>query len=136
MKVPRNKLNLLLIGAAIGIATWLFWESVSQPGLEQWSGKIEEMAFYRNENNTGPIRRIYTVYVKDATAEDMRAYADRMPYTKYGTTTVYFFSERDRTPKELRAENPHFDPDFNSYCIAVYEKNSMAQAQFRRNPFD
>ena len=136
MKSSRNKLTPLLIAVSICIAAWLFWESISQPGLEQWSGKVEEMAFYRNENNTGPIRRIYAVYVNDTIAEDMRAYADRMPYTKYGATIVFFFSDRDRTPRELRAESPYFDPQFNSYCIAFYEKNSMGQVTFRRNPFD
>lgn len=136
MKTPRSKLNLLLIVVAISIALWLFWESVSQPGLEQWSGKIEEMAFFRNENNTGPVRRIYAVFVKESSSDDMRAYADRMPYTKYGSTIVYFFSDRDFTPRELQAQEPHFDPNLNSYCIAVYEKNSMGQVQFKRNPFN
>jgi hypothetical protein len=136
MKVSRNKPTLLLIAAAIVIAAWLFWESVSQPGNEQWSGKIEEIGFYRNENNTGPIRRIYAVFVMEGSAEEMRSYADHLPYTKYGTTTVFFFTDRNFTPTQLRGDDPYFDTLYRPYCIARFEKNSMGQVLFTRNPFE
>lgn len=136
MKTLRTRLAPYSIFAAIFVAAWLFWEGISQPGMELWTGKIEEVAFYRNENNTGPIHRIYAAHVMDANFEDMQRYGNQMPYTKYGSTKVYFFSDRFHTPRELRVKVPHFDPELNPYCIAVYEKNSMGQVKLRHSPFD
>lgn len=136
MKFPRSRTTLFFIIAAVGIAFWLIWETISQPGMEQWQGRVVEVAFYRNENNTGPIHRIYAVHAVNVNLDEMQLYGERMPHTKYGSTKVYFFSDRLFTPSELHGQVPHFDPEFNSHCTAVYEKNSMGLVTFKHNPFD
>lgn len=89
---------------------------------------------FRNENNTGPIVRVYSVTVGDTTRwQEMEQYGDLMPYTKYGTTKVYFFAKQ--APTSLQATPPYFAPTFNHYCLASYEKDVMSKVTFRKHPF-
>ena len=96
------------------------------------AGDFKELDFYRNENNTGPIIRIYAVSVADTLYKEMVAYGNLQPHTKYGTTKIYFF--RNRLPKAINiiGAEPCFDQKFNRYCIGVYEKNGMGNVSFLR----
>ncbi|MDN3205541.1 hypothetical protein [Algoriphagus sediminis] len=100
-------------------------ESFSQPGLEKFEGKIEELDFYRNENNTGPIVRIYAVKVLDANEELMKSYGNSMPHSKYGTTRVYFLSDALKGQPELRSTSPFLSGEFQAEVLATYTKSSM-----------
>lgn len=135
--MPRTpNITPVLFFVAFAVVAWIVWTSISQPGLGEWEGKMEEIGFFKNENNTGPVRRIYAVYVREGDDADMKRYADQLPHTKYGYTTVYFFAEKAYTPTTIRLQAPHFDPVFNEYCVAFFEKNSMGQVRFTSNPFD
>lgn len=81
---------LFLIGAVI---TYIVFDSTSQPNVNDLKGGFKEVALYRNENNTGPITRIYAVTATETLWDEMKKYGDLMPYTKYGTTKVYFFRQ-------------------------------------------
>lgn len=126
----RNKksLLLLLLAAAIG---YIIYDSTSQPTVDDLKGGFREVALYRNQNNTGPIVRIYAVTVEKPSEEEMTKYGELMPYTKYGTTTVYFFDAMKPFPKELAATEPHFDPKLAAHCIAVYTKDANGQVSLR-----
>lgn len=125
-----------IIGAlGLVIFTWILAVSFSQPGVKDLQGGFNEVAFYRNENNTGPIIRIYAVTVQDAQSEQLQQYGDFMPYTKYGTTKVYFFKEGSPVPSKLYPEAGNFDAAYQQYCIAKYEKGSMGQVSLIQNPF-
>jgi hypothetical protein len=50
---------------------WIMVDSFSQPGVGDLKGEFKEVSFYRNENNTGPIIRIYAVYSPDSLWEEM-----------------------------------------------------------------
>ncbi|MDR6809567.1 hypothetical protein J2Y45_006576 [Dyadobacter sp. BE34] len=126
MKFFKNKKNLLLLALAIVIG-YIVYDSASQPTVNDLQGGFREVAMYRNENNTGPIVRVYAVSVQDTLSKDMRQYGDLMPYTKYGTTTVYFFNAAKPFPNSLAAAEPHFDPKFAPGCIAVYRKDANGQ---------
>jgi len=126
MMFLKNKKNLLLLALAI-IIGYIVYDSTSQPTVADLQGGFREVALYRNENNTGPIVRVYAVSVQDTLSKDMRQYGDLMPYTKYGTTTVYFFDASRPFPKSLTATEPHFDPEFTSNCLAVYRKDANGQ---------
>lgn len=105
--------------------------SFSNPGMERFAGDFEELAFYRNENNTGPVLRIYAIRAKaNLSPEYMREYADAQPHTKYGRTLVFFFSP-DLTEKiVLSPVEPYFSPDLLPFLSAKFEKTPMGEGRF------
>ncbi|GAB3259314.1 hypothetical protein GCM10027347_22810 [Larkinella harenae] len=124
---------LAVIGLVIG---YVLYDSISEPGIDDLEGTYKEVAMYRNENNTGPIVRIYAVTVSDTTRwDDMKKYGDLMLYTKYGTTKVYFFPANKPAPTQLSPGQPNFDQQYEAYCLAMYEKDAMSQVTFRKKPF-
>lgn len=130
----KNKKNLLLLVLAVAIG-YIVYDSTSQPTVDDLQGGFREVALYRNENNTGPIVRVYAVSVQDTGSKDLRKYGDLMPYTKYGTTTVYFFDAAKPFPNNLVVNEPHFDPKFAPNCIAMYRKDPNGQVSLDENPF-
>ena len=132
----RNRfLFYTLILAVITLIFWIIIDTITQPGVSDLEAEFVEMAFYRNENNTGPIIRIYAVYTSDTVWSEMKAYGGFLPHTKYGNTKVYFFNAKEHSPKNLQPEIPFFDPRCNEYCIGMYEKTAMGQENFIRYPF-
>ncbi|RYF19917.1 MAG: hypothetical protein EOO42_13475 [Flavobacteriales bacterium] len=112
----------LLVFALIG---WMLKDTFTQSGIEDLKGGFVEVASYRNENNTGPVQRIYAVTLKDTSAAQLTEYGDLMPHTKYGNTKVYYFLEGKPTPSTLSPGDVNFDPRFNENCFALYEKSAM-----------
>jgi hypothetical protein len=125
-----------VIGSVVvGIMIWVTAETLTQPGIADLEVGFEEMAQYRNENNTGPIIRMYAVYSPDTAWQQMKAYGDFMPHTKYGNTKVFFFDQKENIPQELSPDPPVFDAAFQAYCIAIYEKSAMGEVRFIKFPF-
>lgn len=133
MKFFKNKKNLLLLALAV-IIGYIVYDSASQPTVDDLQGGFREVALYRNANNTGPIVRVYAVTVQDTRSRDIRKYGDLMPYTKYGTTTVYFFDAAKPFPNNLAAGEPHFDAKFAANCISVYRKDANGQVSLDLYP--
>ena len=129
------KLSTLLLTAVLLVVALSLWQMLSQPGVGDLAGDYKEVAMYRNENNTGPIVRIYAVTTPDTLWQEMKAYGELMPHTKYGTTTVYFFSAIGEAPKQLSPGDENFESRYKAYCLARYEKNNMGQVAFIRFPF-
>ncbi|WP_339922173.1 hypothetical protein [uncultured Cyclobacterium sp.] len=129
----KNIIYLLtfLVGALV--LTILF-QSLSQPGIKDLKGNYKEMAVYRNENNTGPVIRIFAVFTEGKDWEDMRAYGEYMPHTKYGNTKVFFF-DQPIDDFDLSPNPPYFKEVFQESCIGSYEKTAMGQASFKKYPF-
>ena len=124
--------------AGIGISLLLIWfiaDAMNQPGVQDLKGAFREVAFYRNENNTGPIIRIYAVTVADTSWQEMEQYGNFMPHTKYGNTTVYFFRQGSPAPNQLRPGQENFNPALNPHCLAKYQKDVMGNVSFKRFPF-
>jgi len=126
------KAKYLIIIAAIAGLAWMLKDSFTQPGVNDLKGNFKEISFYRNENNTGPVIRLYAVEVADTLYKEMISYGNLMPHTKYGTTTVYFFKAGLPAPAKLNSVSPHFDHAFAANCIGVYEKNGMSKVSFSR----
>ncbi|WP_224997212.1 hypothetical protein [Cesiribacter sp. SM1] len=131
-KINYTFIFLLLI---IGTVLFIMWSSLSQPGVKDLEGDFREEALYRNENNTGPIVRLYAVSLRDTLWQEMKQYGDFMPYTKYGTTKVYFFPNNSPVPNTIKPGAESIDDRYKPYCLAVYEKNNMGQVSFIRYPF-
>ncbi len=120
-----------MIGALIVILVYqIVSSSLSQPGLEQYEGKYEELGFYRNENNTGPVIRVYAIRALDTDPAWMRDFADAQPHTKYGRTLFFFFSP-DLTEKvNLSPQEPFFPLELQPYLLAKFEKTPMGEGRF------
>ncbi|MBB6612286.1 hypothetical protein H7F15_14645 [Pontibacter sp. Tf4] len=129
------KLKHILLALTVVLIGWFIYDSFSQPGPDDLEGDFKETAFYRNENNTGPIIRIYAVTVSDTLWSQMQQYGEYMPHTKYGNTKVYFFPEGKPAPTEVQPGNQPIPAPFRENCLGVYEKDAMSQVTFTRYPF-
>ncbi len=126
--------TILIILVAIA-AVYFIFDSVTQPNTKTLAGNFKETAMYRNPNNTGPIVRIYAVTVEDTLWNEMELYGRMMPYTKYGTTTVYFFKSGGPAPAELSAGPPYFGSEYQENCLGKFHKDAMAAEAFSKYPF-
>ena len=129
------KLKYLLTAAAAVLIIWFIYDASSQPGVDDLKGNFKEVAMYRNENNTGPIVRIYAVTVADTLWNEMQKYGNYMPHTKYGNTKVYFFLGDQPAPTEVEPGQVNFEERFQENTVAKYEKDAMGQVSFVRYPF-
>lgn len=120
----------------IALIGWMLKDTFTQSGIEDLKGGFTEVASYRNENNTGPVQRIYVVTVKDTTAAQLQEYGDLMPHTKYGNTKVYYFFEGKLAPTSLEPGDINFDNKFNKNCFALYEKSAMGNVGLIKWPFN
>lgn len=133
--MPSKYLFYAIILVISLIVFWIVSDTLTQPGVGDLKGEFIEMAKYRNENNTGPVIRVYAVLVSDTLWNEMKAYGDFMPHTKYGNTKVYFFLEKENTPERLRSTEPYFDGNFQNNCVAQFEKTAMGETRFKKYPF-
>lgn len=93
-------------------------------------GGFKEVAFYRNENNDGPVVRIYAVSVKNPDIAEYNDYGNAMPYTLHGNTKVYFFDVSGEVPNNLVFHYPHFDT-LKYKAIKLYERNGANQVSIK-----
>ncbi|WP_299985100.1 hypothetical protein [uncultured Pontibacter sp.] len=133
--MSSKSIKYLLLAITAVLVIYFIYDSFSQPSVDDLDGDFKEAAFYRNENNTGPIVRIYAVTVADTLWQEMEQYGNYMPHTKYGTTRVYFFLNSQPTPDQVQPGQQNFDPQFAPYTLARYEKDAMGQVSFVRHPF-
>jgi hypothetical protein len=114
---------------------WFIADTFSQPSPQDLPGDFQEVAMVRNENNTGPVVRIYAVTVGDTSRwQEIQQYGALMPYTKYGSTKVFFFAKSGSSPTRLQLKPPHFTSELNRYCLASYEKDVMSKVTFLKHP--
>jgi len=131
----RLSITRIALFSVIFITGYIIWTSLSQPGTKELQGNFKEVAFIRNEQNAGPVVRAYAVTVRDTLWEEMRQYGDYMPYTKYGTTTVYFFLNSAPAPASLSLTPDIIENEFKPFCIGKYEKSTMGQVSLLKFPF-
>jgi hypothetical protein len=124
--------KIILLTVVAGLLLWFTWDAFNQPGVQDLQGGFEEVATYRNENNTGPVVRVYAVTVADKEKAEMEAYGNYMPHTKYGNTKVYFFRKGAPVPKEVFPGEENFPAEFEQHVIAKYEKDAMSQVNFKK----
>jgi hypothetical protein len=113
----------------------ILWTSFSQDTVDDLSGDFKEMAFFRNENNTGPIIRKFAVSLTDTLWQEMQQYGQMMPYTKYGTTTVFYFLQGSEMPQALNPSSPSFDARYQPSCVGKFDRNASGVSSFTRYPF-
>jgi len=128
-----KKIGIALL--VIALVGWMLKDTFTQSGIEDLKGGFKEISSYRNENNTGPVQRIYVVTVKDTLGAQLQDYGNLMPHTKYGNTKVYYFLEGKEAPTALTPGQVNFDSRFNQNCFALYEKSAMGNVGLLKWPF-
>jgi hypothetical protein len=121
----------ILAGIVAVLVIYIAKESFFQPGMDRFDGKYEELGNYRNENNTGPIVRLYAVKVLDNSDDWMKEYGNSLPHTKYGRTIVFFFGDEIDQKVELSPKEPYYMESMKPYLIASYEKTPMGEVRFK-----
>lgn len=120
-----NKRRMLGFGVAILLVfVFIFKDSFFLPDVESLKGEFQEVTFVRNEQNTGPVIRLYVVSVARKENAQFEAYGDFMPHTKYGVTKVFFFDKKIPIPRTISENEPYFDTA-RFKPTAKYEKNPM-----------
>lgn len=136
MKIMSTKNLFYAIGSVvIGIMVWVTVDTFNQPGIGDLDIEFEEIVSYRNENNTGPVIRMYAVSTPDTAWQAMKEYGDFMPHTKYGNTKVFFFDHNGKMPQALSPGDPIFESEFLPHCLAIYEKSAMGEVKMTKFPF-
>jgi hypothetical protein len=130
----KNKKTYILL-AALAIIAVMIWNMLTTPGINELKGNFKEVAFIRNEQNTGPVLRMYAVTVQGEPWKEMEQYGNYMPHTKYGTTRIYFFSADKAYPSTLVLGDYSIPREMEENCIAIYEKDGMSQVTFKKYPF-
>lgn len=112
------------------VVIFIVGQSLTQPGVADLETEFEEVAFYRNENNTGPVIRIYAVTVSDTSRADLEQYAGFMPHNKYGNTKVFFFLKGKPYPETVTPGDESFEDTFEEFVIGKYEKDGLGRESF------
>ncbi|MEB2778222.1 hypothetical protein SYJ56_23125 [Algoriphagus sp. D3-2-R+10] len=120
----------IIVLIVAGLVVYISMDSLSQPGMERFEGKYKELSSFRNENNTGPVVRVYAIRALDSSKEWMKDYGNAMPHTKYGRTIVFFFSDEIDQKINLSPTDPYFTQDMHPYVIATYQKSPMGDVSF------
>lgn len=132
--MKKYKAYILLLSVLIIIA--IIWNAITEPGIKDLKSDFKEVAFIRNEQNTGPVIRIYAVSLNSEDWKEMEQYGNYMPHTKYGTTRIYFFLNNREIPEELNFGEVNIPEKYKKNCIAIYEKDGMSQTSIRKYPFN
>ncbi len=132
--MKKYKAYILLLSVLIIIA--IIWNAITEPGIKDLKSDFKEVAFIRNEQNTGPVIRIYAVSLNSEDWKEMEQYGNYMPHTKYGTTRIYFFLNNSEIPEELNFGEVNIPEKYKKNCIAIYEKDGMSQTSIRKYPFN
>ena len=104
--------------------------------IHQIEGDFKELAFVRNENNTGPVKRLYAFSLSDTLWSNMEKHAALLPHTKYGTTEVFYCLAQDKPAEVTLKLNNSKGSDFGgAKCIAYVKIDGMGKLQFERFPF-
>ena len=133
MRIKKQSIFLGII--ILIIVGWMLKDTFTQSGIEDLKGGFTEISSYRNENNTGPVQRIYAVKVKDTAGAQLIDYGNLMPHNKYGNTKVYFFLANSEAPSTLSPGDVNFNAKYNSSCFALYEKGAMGSFGLVKYPF-
>lgn len=130
----KNKKTYIIL-FVLALIALMIWNVANEPGIKDLKGNFKEVAFTRNEQNSGPVIRIYAVTVNGEHWKEMEQYGNYMPHTKYGTTRIYFFPEDKAFPSTLALEDSNISKEMEGNCIAIYEKDGMSQVRLQKHPF-
>ncbi|WP_118196258.1 hypothetical protein [Albibacterium indicum] len=122
-----NKKRLIWLGIIVLIVLYIVVSDSSLlTNTKEIRGGFTEVAFNRNENNSGPVVRIYAVKVDSPLVADFDSYGSSMPHTEHGTTKIFFFDAKQGAPEKLSLQPPYYDTTQYS-AIWVFQKNAVGK---------
>src|SRR5690606_2668109 len=108
LSMKKLPLKYIFFSVILIVVILIVGQSLTQPGVADLETEFEEVAFYRNENNTGPVIRVYVVAVSDTSRGDLEQYVGFMPHNKYGNTKVFFFLKDKPYPTAVMPGDENF----------------------------
>ncbi len=120
---------------SVVIVGLIFYSLFQSDNINSLEGDFQELAFERNENNTGPIHRVYVFSVEDTLWSEMKKHTDLLPHTKYGTTEVYYFLEGEVEKYQLKLSLNGINQEAQASCIAHSTKDGQSRINFKKYPF-
>lgn len=121
--------------AIIALIALMLYNMFTEKNIHDLEGDFKEVAYTRNENNTGPVVRVYAFTVADTIWSIMREHAELLPHTKYGTTEAFYFLHSEKAPNSIKLKEPKIAPELESYCIAKAVKDGMGNINFIQYPY-
>ncbi len=121
--------------AIIALIALMLYNMFTEKNIHDLEGDFKEVAYTRNENNTGPVVRVYAFTVADTIWSTMREHAELLPHTKYGTTEAFYFLHSEKAPNSIKLKEPKIAPELESYCIAKAVKDGMGNINFIQYPY-
>lgn len=122
-----NKKRLIWAGVIVLIIIYIIVSDTSLlTNTKEIRGSFSETAFKRNENNSGPVVRLYAVKVDSPLVADFEAYGNSMPHTEHGTTKIFFFDSEQGAPEQISLEPPYYDTS-RYHAIWVFQKNAVGR---------
>ncbi|MGJ3233966.1 hypothetical protein [Marivirga sp.] len=125
----------IIFTVAVIIIAIILYSLFTSENINSLEGDFRELAFERNENNTGPIKRVYAFSIEDTLWSEMKKHADLLPHTKYGSTEVYYFMKDDFENSRGKLSMNGINQEAQSYCIAYVIKDGQSRIQFKKYPF-
>ena len=122
--------TFLLVITVVVVLFLIVKESFSNEGMAAYQDQFVELGHYRNENNTGPVLRLYAFRALTRDPAVLKEFADLLPHTKYGRTLVFFFVEEVTDSVILSPAAPHISPSLQPQLLAKYEKTPMGEGRF------
>lgn len=126
--------KIILIVSVLIIAI-IFYSLFTAENINSLEGDFQELAFERNENNTGPVHRVYAFSLNDTLWSEMEKHADLLPHTKYGSTEVYYFLKDDFNIAQSDLSLKGINQEAQPYCIAHVKIDGQSRIQFTKYPF-
>lgn len=125
----------IIFTIAVIIIAIIFYSLFTSENINSLEGNFKELAFERNENNTGPIQRVYAFSVDDTLWSEMKKHADLLPHTKYGSTEVYYFLDHEISEKKIELSLKGLNAESQKFCIARAQKDGQTRMNFSRYPY-
>ena len=127
-----KKIFPLVLIIVIGMIIYSLYTAENINSLE---GDFEELAFVRNENNTGPVHRIYAFSTVDTLWSQMEKHIDLLPHNKYGETEVYYFLKGDISENQIKLDMSGLPKKDQFSCIAHFIKDGQSRIRINKYPF-
>lgn len=127
-----KKIILLISVIVIGL---IFYSLFSSENVNSLEGNFKELAFERNENNTGTVLRVYAFSIEDTLWSEIKKHADLLPHTKYGTTEVYYFLQDEISNEKIELSLNGLSASSRPFCIAHAVKNGQGSLKIKKYPF-
>jgi hypothetical protein len=125
-------IKLIFALALTAVLAAMLFDLFSAENINSIEGDFEQIGFVRNENNTGPVKRLYAYNVSDTLWENIEKHANLLPHTKYGTTEVYYFLDAGETTIQLNLNNSQESLLGRENCVAHALKNGMGELHFSK----